>query len=225
MSRYDVATGIEGESEPGSRGRVLRNLLGITSKRAMDQAEADALLKAQKRYVSLVTPGTQFTAAVLCTMHRDWLGHIYPWAGHYRTVEMSKGNFVWPPAFLVEQNMARFEREFLVSFTPCSHGAIEDVAMRLAKVQAEFLLVHPFREGNGRMSRWVTNLMALQAGFPEPDYGFTKRGKSRQDRAYLAAVIAGYGQNYEPLGRFLAEALRRGLRAEGTSLMFRAPSK
>ncbi len=75
------------------------------------------------------------------------------------------------------------------------------------------------------MSRWITNLMALQAGFPELDYGFTKRGKSRRDRVYLAAVIAGYGQNYEPLGRFLAEALRRGLRTGGASLMLRAPSK
>lgn len=39
-SRYDVAGLIEAQYQPGSRGRVLRNLLGITRKREMDEAEA-----------------------------------------------------------------------------------------------------------------------------------------------------------------------------------------
>ena len=36
MPRYQPATGPEAELEPGSRGRVLRNLAGITSKREPD---------------------------------------------------------------------------------------------------------------------------------------------------------------------------------------------
>lgn len=38
--RYDVSGLIEAQYQPGSRGRVLRNLLGITSKRKMDETEA-----------------------------------------------------------------------------------------------------------------------------------------------------------------------------------------
>lgn len=39
MAEYDPVTGIEVETEPGSRGRVLKNRLGIVRKRDMDRAE------------------------------------------------------------------------------------------------------------------------------------------------------------------------------------------
>ena len=38
-SRYITAQGLEAQAEPGSRGRVLRNRLGLRSKRQMDQVE------------------------------------------------------------------------------------------------------------------------------------------------------------------------------------------
>ncbi len=40
ISRYDVSELIEAQYQPGSRERVLRNLLGITKKRKMDELEA-----------------------------------------------------------------------------------------------------------------------------------------------------------------------------------------
>ncbi len=46
MSRKYKATGPEVEFEPGSRGRVLRNRLGITRVRDMSEAESQALLMA-----------------------------------------------------------------------------------------------------------------------------------------------------------------------------------
>ncbi len=47
MGRYDTSTGIEGQTQPGSRGRVLRNLLGITRKTELDELEFRSLLAAQ----------------------------------------------------------------------------------------------------------------------------------------------------------------------------------
>ena len=41
--RYD-AVGDEVEFEPGSRGRVLRNRIGINSRRAMERKESATLL-------------------------------------------------------------------------------------------------------------------------------------------------------------------------------------
>ena len=38
---YDVSGLIEAQFEPGSHGRVLKNLLGIKSKREMDQVECN----------------------------------------------------------------------------------------------------------------------------------------------------------------------------------------
>ena len=142
-------------------------------------------------------------------MHRDWLGMIYPWAGQYRTVELQKGSFRWPPAHLVEQNMAQFGRSFLTYYTPCLPCKLPAVAQKIAEVHAELLLIHPFREGNGRLARWLAELMSLQAGFPIPDYGFTGKGSKSWQENYLAAVTRGYGQDYTALISFFAETIRR----------------
>src|SRR6266542_4347551 len=147
--KYLIASGVEAETQPGSRGRVLRNLLDIKRKRDMDRVEYDALIRAQETYLHRVTPGTRFTVRLLCSMHRDWLGGIYAWAGRYRTVELEKDDFRWPPAYLVEQNMLTFEREQLEPLTPCKPGALFTVTRRLAEVHGELLLIHPFRDGNG----------------------------------------------------------------------------
>jgi cell filamentation protein len=65
-----------------------------------------------------------------------------------------------------------------------------------------FLLVHPFREGNGRLARWLADLMFLQAGYPIPLYNFSGKGAVKRKKEYLNAVVVGYGQNYTPLVGF-----------------------
>jgi cell filamentation protein len=183
MSRYQSRAGLEGEFEPGSRGRVLRNKLGIRSVRAMDRAEYEALVAMQDRYAMSVGVETAITADLICEMHGAWLAGIYAWAGRYRSVEMSKGGFVWPPARLVARNMDMVNRDTLLHLTPCRHTSIVDTARSMAEVQAELLMVHPFRDGNGRLARWVTDLMAMQSGFLLPDYQFTGRGnRARRKR-------------------------------------------
>lgn len=62
-------------------------------------------------------------------------------------------------------------------------------------------------------ARWLADLMALQVGLPAPHYDFEGRGKVSRRERYLAAVTRGYGQNYEPLAVFFAEAIAR--RMEG----------
>jgi cell filamentation protein len=213
ISRYRTSPGIEGEYEPRSHGRVLRNLLGITRKRQMDRREYEALVKAQRRYLGRITAETVFTAELVCQMHREWLGRIYPWAGKLRTVEMAKGGFRWPPARFIHQSLQELERQTLRRCTPCRPGPVAEVAASLAEVQAELLLVHPFREGNGRIARWLCDLMAMQAGLPALDYGFVGRGSRARRLRYLQAVRLGYDRRYEPLARFLAQAVERGLAA------------
>jgi len=215
VSRYRAAEGAEAQTEPGSYGRVLRNRLGIVRKRDMDRAEYQAFVATQERYLASITQETRFTATLLCGMHRDWLGEIYAWAGTYRTVEMQKGGFTWPPAYLVPQNMAAFEGEQLATHTPCRPAPVEEVSRRIAEVHAELLLIHPFREGNGRLARWLADLMALQAGYPPPDYAFRGRGAKQVRALYLGAVQRGYLQDYDPLTVFFRAALERRLGSGG----------
>lgn len=178
----------------------------------MDRIEFEALVAAQEKYLSRIGPHTRLTAEMLCRMHFDWLGPIYEWAGRYRTVELAKGDFRWPAAFRVGENMAAFEKGALARCTPCRPDPLPEVARCIAEVHAELLLIHPFREGNGRLARWISDLMALQAGLPLPDYGFVGQGARRRRAAYLTAVRKGYVQDYEPLTAFFVEALERRLR-------------
>jgi hypothetical protein len=48
-----AAAGMESEFQPGSRGRVLRNFLGITQVREMEAAESQALEVAQETALSM----------------------------------------------------------------------------------------------------------------------------------------------------------------------------
>jgi cell filamentation protein len=182
----------------------------------MDHEEYTALVRVQRDYLDQIEEHTRVTAALIRQMHRDWLGELYPWAGIYRTVELAKSGFSWPPAYLVERNMSTFESGLLAAKTPCSPGPIERVLADVAEVHAELLLIHPFREGNGRLARWLSELMVLQAGFPMPVYKFTGRGSKSEGARYLTAVKSGYAQDYRPLVDFFAAAVERGLSVEGS---------
>lgn len=212
-AKYNTPAGVEGEFEPDSHGQVLKNLKGVTTKEAIDELEILSLIEAQEHYLNRIDTEAQFTAELICQMHHDWLGEIYPWAGQYRTVEMSKDGFTWPPAHRVPENMARFEAQLLLNNTPFLCENLEAATEILAPVHAELLLIHPFREGNGRIARWLNDLMCLQADLPQPDYGFTGENSTQNRERYLKAVILGYECDYRPLATFLREALERATTA------------
>ena len=73
IGRYD-AVGDEAEFEPGSRRRVLRNRIGITSLRAMERKESEALLIATGQAIDETSIDQRFTAGDIQRMHRLWRG-------------------------------------------------------------------------------------------------------------------------------------------------------
>lgn len=92
--------------------------------------------------------------------------------------------------------MNEFEREILKPFTPCVFKDRGKIIKALAVVHTELVIIHPFREGNGRLARLLSILMGLQADLPFLDFSGI-RGKRRD--AYFAAVRAGMSRNYAPM--------------------------
>jgi len=205
--RY-TAHGPEAEFEPGSRGRVVRNLVGIRSVREMARCESEALLATTQRLIDETTLEQRFTASDICRMHRLWLGDIYSWAGEYRSVNMTKGSFMFAPATRVPGLMQEFEGGALREYTPCRFHDAEEQAHALAVVHAELVLIHPFREGNGRCARILAMLMGLQAGLPALDFSGV-RGKEKQ--RYIAAIHAGMGRDYKPMTEVFRRIIARTL--------------
>ncbi|MGE4545686.1 MAG: hypothetical protein AB7D06_16460 [Pedobacter sp.] len=89
--KYDTSGLPEDQFEPGSDGKVLKNFLGITTREEMEIAETEKLWSAQESLLAEIEPDQVFTAQDVCTMHKLWLSEIYPWAGTYRRVNVSKG--------------------------------------------------------------------------------------------------------------------------------------
>jgi len=82
--RYSTSHLPENQFEPGSRGRVLKNKLGITSAREMAKREKEAQLRALEKLVDFYQSDHRFTAGDICFIHKTWLSDIYEWAGRYR---------------------------------------------------------------------------------------------------------------------------------------------
>lgn len=207
--RYDVSELIEGQFEPGSQERVLRNLIGIQRKREMDVTESKELVRAFRKLIGVYDNQHQFTAADLCAMHREWFGSIYEWAGKYRQVNLTKGDFTFAAAHVIPGLMAEFEHQYLTAYTPCRKIARNEMIHALAAVHVELLLIHPFREGNGRLARMLATLMALQAELPPLDFGMVK-GRKKQE--YFIAVQSGLDRNYGPMEKIFDEVIERTLR-------------
>lgn len=207
--RYAVDESREGAFQPGSRGRVLANRRGLVRVRDVQQAESDALLALLTALLDEVTDDQRLTINDLCAWHHRWLGAIYPWAGDYRQVNIGKGGFQFAAAHLIPGLMAAYQREVLNAHTPCKGMDETRLVHALAVSHAELILIHPFREGNGRLARLLNTLMALQAGLPALDYGGI-RGRAKHD--YIAAIHAALERNYTPMERVFTAVIRRTLR-------------
>ena len=206
--RYDVSKLAEAQFEPGSGERVLRNRLGIKSPQEMDEAETRALKKAMVGLVSKYDEVHRFTAADVREIHRLWLGEIYEWAGEFRHVNVSKGEFPFAAAARVPALMGEYERDVLARYTPCNVQDRAAIASALAVTHVELVLIHPFREGNGRAARVLSILMALQAGLPPLNFSSIAEDKKQE---YFAAVQAGLDKNYGPMEGLFTEIIERSL--------------
>ncbi|SFE51200.1 Fic/DOC family protein [Paracidovorax wautersii] len=201
-SRYHTS-GAEGEFEPGSNEQVLRNLVGIKSVDDMDELELQLLGDLYEEVLLQNLPNRQLTVDDLKRWHRMWLGNVYLWAGQERSVNLGKGGFQFATAGLLPGLLKDFERKCLRRWTPCNHLAPDVLVSAIAVTHVELILIHPFREGNGRLSRLLADVMAVQAGHEPLDYS----GWEQHKTAYIGAIHAGFSENYGPMERLVAQAM------------------
>lgn len=72
------------------------------------------------------------------------------------------------------------------------------VAVRAAMAHLHVVSVHPFRDGNGRVSRIVQSLVLAREGLMSPEFGSIEEYLSTHTSDYYDALNEAHGPTYEP---------------------------
>jgi cell filamentation protein len=180
---------------PKSEDEILPNKLGLTDPDKIAEEEYRGFLRAEIKFESELDSITNFDWDLLSSIHRTALGHLYEFAGELRQVNLSKGSFMFPAAKFLQSAVKEFEEAFLKSL-PDSFEDDEHLVEHIAPLHAEFLFIHPFREGNGRTARLFVDLIALKSGFER--FNFEKIDEKKMPD-YISAVQSAADKNYKPM--------------------------
>ena len=99
--------------EPDSNNTVLKNLLGIKDSDTIEQLEAIELVRLGLELIELYDENHRFRAEDICNIHELWLAELYPFAGKYRTVMMSKDGFPFANPERIPKLMTDLETKYL----------------------------------------------------------------------------------------------------------------
>lgn len=142
---------------------VLKNKLAITDEQKLEHAENQALVQAYDTAALKYQETHTFSSDDVREIHRMFLGDIYTWAGKYRDIDISSPGIRWCHALFIEAQMAEFS-DRLAKLTPFSPDMTRDELLaRSAEIHGEFIMIHPFRDGNGRTCRLLGDLLLMQA--------------------------------------------------------------
>ena len=182
-SRYDVYTTVQSiYCYPDSN--VLKNKLNIRDLRELKDVEEKFVAIKQLVLLQKPIPG-RFTINHLLRIHRFLFEDVYPFAGHIRREQISKGETLFFPPDLIKRELRRVFGEIHET------GMLQEKKpqrqiQHLSHVMAELNIIHPFREGNGRSIREFIRCMAQV-------YGLTLNwGNADQDTMMDAAIASVY---------------------------------
>ena len=175
---------------------VLKNIPGIRNQNVL--AEFEAVATAQRADEPL--PGGRLSVRHYKSVHHHLFQDVYPWAGKFRTVRLSKGS----STFCYPENIVR-EMTVLFNALKDQHYLTGLSSDHFAAAAAHFLstlnAIHPFREGNGRTQTTFLMLLSERAGHPlDLDYFVPAR--------FLAAMV----QSFEGDEHALVAEIRKLLR-------------
>ncbi|WP_444995022.1 putative adenosine monophosphate-protein transferase Fic [Aliikangiella sp. IMCC44359] len=167
---------------------VLKNKLNIKNMAELERAEREitAFTINNVRYKA-----PPYNLEYMKMLHRQLFSELYEWAGEFRNVDISKGATRFCNCSRV---IAESQKIFsnLLKDKWLSGLLKESFCAKLAEYYCEFNMIHPFREGNGRVQRLLFEHLSLSAGY-ELDWSGIKRAE------WIQANIDGVFVNYEPM--------------------------
>lgn len=177
---------------------VLRNKMNIHDATELAKTETAYSLMRMMELDRIPVEG-ELNITYLKEMHRRIFSDVYEWAGEFRTVEISKGVPFCMCAYIqssLAELMSRLKDENYLEGINDRKIMIEKLAFYLAELN----VIHPFREGNGRVQRKFVEQIAKRAGFTLNFDGITSEEMTYAGKASMTC-------DYGPMQHIIAKSL------------------
>lgn len=185
------------------------NKVGLTSREELELYESYLLSIAYKRIFENLKTFPEYylpvNAAKIKSLHKVIFNDLYDWAGKYRNINISKEGFPFPPADIVNSEMKKLDTNLFNKINYNQKASLEELAELLSMLSSELTIIHPFREGNGRMVRLVLDIISIAFDKHPANWGVLSSPEDKQD--YLQSMFDGYKKNYKPLSNFIYKLL------------------
>jgi len=142
--------------------------------------------------------------------HRTWYRELFApsvAAGLLRPSDLA--GYRRDPVYIRESKHVPLNREAVLDAMPAFFDLLcdeTDPAVRVVLGHFVFVYIHPYMDGNGRMGRFLMNLMMAAGGYPWTVIPVTER------KAYMAALEkASVGEDIAPFADFLARLVAKRL--------------
>ena len=126
-----------------------------SSRDEINAAETEAIDKASTKHVHRARKKSRdsgwLTDEFIRKVHNDMFGGIWDWAGKYRTIRLNIG--VEP--HLIPEQIKLLCGDFLLWNSSASQMPVLEIA---ARVHYRLTKIHPFKDGNGRHARLITDI-------------------------------------------------------------------
>lgn len=146
---------------PGTN--ILKNKLDIHDSNKLFKLEKQIVLA--KSYILRQNKNIgNFDKQHFIFIHKFLFGDLYPFAGKFRTENISKGEFTFAWWEYIESELDRLLLE-LKSENYLNGLDKKSLSIRLAYYLSELNVLHPFREGNGRTIREFIRELAFKNNY------------------------------------------------------------
>ncbi len=146
---------------PGTN--ILKNKLDLRDSNKLFELERQIVLA--KSYILRQNLKTHtFTKQHFINIHKFLFEDLYPFAGEFRTENISKGNFTFANWEYIDIELTRLLDE-LKSENYLANLNKQNLAKRLSYYLSELNVLHPFREGNGRTIREFIRELAYKNNY------------------------------------------------------------
>lgn len=109
--------------------------------------------------------------------------------------------------FTMPEDVPSHLRKFLADYNArLARAATEDIALELAEIHIGFANIHPFMDGNGRVTRLLVGVAADSFGYPNPVIAFQDRDR------YMTSLVPGNHGDPGALRDFLSVCIKRSLK-------------